>query len=156
MQFVALFVIIISLIAIAYRDLKAAMISLAAILLAALAFYYLSPNETAVSKKNAQFISAIELTSATISQGYADGFVLDLRIHNGNRDTTVQNLTVLSRLSDCGESQENCLVIGEDRSVIKLRVPPGQARDARVNLRIKKLNPIQGSPLWEHEIVGAR
>ena len=49
MHYIAIAVIIASLIAIAYRDLKLALVSLAIILLAALVFYFLSPEKTGKS-----------------------------------------------------------------------------------------------------------
>ena len=155
MQFVALFVIIICLIAIAYRDLKIGLISLAGILLAASLFYYFSPAETAGGKTK-RLLDDVELSQANISLGYADGFVLNIRIHNNNRERVLQSFTIRSNLSDCSADQSQCLVIGEESNVAKLRIPPGQARDARINLRTKQLNPIQGTAVWKHEVTGVR
>lgn len=52
--------------------------------------------------------------------------------------------------------QSQCLVIGEENNVVKLRVPPGQARDTQINLRTKQLNPIQGIAVWKHQITGIK
>lgn len=155
MQFVALIVIIICLIAIAYRDLKTGLISLAGILLAVSLFYYFSPTETA-GGKNKSLLGDVELSQASISPGYADGFVLEVRIHNNNHERVLQNFTIQSSLSDCNADQSQCLIIGEETNVAKLRIPPGQARDTRINLRTKKLNPIRGAATWKHEITGVR
>ncbi len=155
MQFIALIVIIICLIAIAYRDLKTGMISLAGVLLAATLFYYLSPAETARGKSGHLLVN-VELSQTRISRGYADGFVLELRIHNNNPEQVLQNFTILSSLSDCNADQSQCLVIGEETNVAKLRIPPGQARDTQINLRTKQLNPIQGLTIWKHEVTGVK
>ncbi len=155
MQFVALIVIIICLIAIAYRDLKTGLISLAGILLAASLFYYFSPTETAGGKTK-RLLDDVELSQTSISPGYADGFVLEVRIHNNNHERVLQNFTIQSSLSDCNADQSQCLIIGEETNVAKLRIPPGQARDTKINLRTKKLNPIQGAAIWKHEITGVR
>lgn len=155
MQFIALIVILICLIAIAYRDLKTALISLAAILVAAMLFYFLSPDENP-GNRTKRILGDIELSQAQISRGYADGFVLDVRIHNNNRELTLQNFTIRSKLSDCNSDRSQCLIIGDEKNVIKLRVPPGQARDAQINLRIKQLNPVQGTPIWKHEVIGVK
>jgi len=155
MQFIALIVIIICLIAISYRDLRTGLISLAGILLAAALFYYFSPSDALRHQSN-QLFSDVELSQATISRGYADGFVLDLRIRNNNREQVLQNFTIQSTLSDCNEDQSQCLVIGEENNVVKLRVPPGQARDTQINLRTKQLNPIQGTAAWKHQITGIK
>ncbi len=155
MQFVALIVIIICLIAIAYRDLKTGLLSLAAILIAAVLFYYFSPAD-APGNKSRHLLSEVELIETGIHLGYADGFVLDLRIRNNNRELTLQNFTVQSSLSDCNADQSQCLIIGEEKNVVKLRVPPGQARDAQINLRTRQLNPMQGTPIWKHDIVGVK
>jgi len=155
MQFIALIVIIICLIAIAYRDLRTGLISLAGILLAAGLFYYFSPSD-ALRHKNKQLLSEVELSQTKISRGYADGFVLDLRISNNNREQILQNFTIQSSLSDCNADQSQCLVIGEENNVVKLRVPPGQARDTQINLRTKQLNPIQGTAVWKHQITGIK
>lgn len=155
MQFIALFVIVICLVAIAYRDIRLALLSLAAILLAALAFYFLSPDENVASRKG-DILSDIELSRTEVRPGYARGFILDLRVNNHNREKTINNITIQSRLSDCTPDQSQCLIIGEEKNVLKLRLPPGQARDAHLNLRIKQINPLQGVAIWKHEVVGAR
>lgn len=156
MQYIALLVIAISLIAIAYRDLKSALIGLAIILVSVILFYYLSPDQDASVKRNAQLLTSLEMMESDITQGYADGFVLNLRVLNHDRKATVNTLTILSRLSDCVKGQSDCVVVGEDRNIVKLRIPPGQARDAKVNLRIKLLNPLQGDARWEHKIIGVK
>lgn len=155
MQFIALIVIIICLIAIAYRDLKTGLISLAGIMIAVILFYYFSPAETA-GNKSKRLLSEVELIQTSISLGYADGFVLDLRVRNNNHELTLQNFTVQSSLSDCNADQSKCLVIGEEKNVVKLRVPPSQARDAQINLRTKQLNPVQGIAIWKHDIIGVK
>lgn len=153
MQFIALIVIVISLIAIAYRDLKTGLFSLAGIMIAAVLFYYFSPAD-APGNKSKQLLNEVELIQTSISRGYADGFVLELRVRNNNREVTLRNFTVQSSLSDCNADQTRCLIIGEEKNVVKLRVPPGQARDALVNLRTRQLNPVQGNTIWKHDIVG--
>jgi len=155
MQFIALFVIIICLIAIAYRDLRMALISLVAIIFAAMVFYFLSPSENA-SQRDDEIRGNIELTQAQIKRGYAGGFVLDLRVHNHNRDLTLNHFTIQSSLADCETDMSDCLVIGEEKNVLKLRLPPGQARDAQINLRIKQINPVQGVAVWKHEVSGVK
>lgn len=155
MQFIALAVIIISLIAIAYRDLRMALLSLAGIVLAAVVFYFLSADDLGLPGDNALLIS-VSLQEPQISSGYADGFVLNVRIENNHGSQTLQNMVIRSRLSDCRADGSNCLVIGEENSVVKLRVPPGQARDAQINLRIKQLNPILGEAVWQHSVEGVR
>lgn len=155
MQFVALIVIIISLIAIAYRDLRMALISLAGIMLAGVAFYFLSTDELRVGG-DGTLPGSVTLSETRITRGYADGFVLNARVENGHASQTLQNLVIRSSLSDCNADRSQCLTIGEEKSVVKLRIPPGQARDAQVNLRIKQLNPIRGEAVWEHQVVGTK
>lgn len=155
MQFIALIVIVVCLIAIAYRDLRLALISLVAILFSATVFYFLSPDENIVAKRD-DIRSDIELSQAEIRRGYANGFVLDMRVLNHNRDHTLNNITVQSSLSDCQPDMSHCLVIGEEKNVLKLRLPPGQARDAQINLRIRQISPLQGVAVWKHEVIGVR
>jgi len=153
MQFIALFVIIICLIAIAYRDLKTGLASLAAILVAAILFYVFSTEEGAKGGAK-RLLNDVKISQTQIGRGYADGFVLSLRIHNSSQDTTFQHFTIQSSLSDCNSDRSQCLVIGEEKNVVKLRIPPGQARDTQINLRTRLLNPVQGMAIWEHTIVG--
>jgi hypothetical protein len=155
MQIVALFIIVICLVAIAYRDLKTGLISLLAIGAAVAVFYVFSPSEEP-GRKAAQQLNDIELSHTQISRGYADGFVLDLRIHNNSRDKILQNFTISSRLSDCNSDQSDCLIIGEEKNVVKLRIPAGQARDTKINLRTQLLNPVRGTATWNHEVVGVK
>jgi len=155
MQFIALIVIIICLIAIAYRDLKTGLISLAGILLAASLFYILSPNDTPRTKTQ-RLLDDVDISQTSINRGYADGFVLKLRIHNNNHEQLLQHFTVQSSLSDCNADQSQCLVIGEEKNVVKLRVPPRQARDTSINLRTKQLNPIQGIAIWKHQVTNVK
>lgn len=155
MQFIALIVIVICLIAIAYRDLKTGLISLAGILLAASLFYYFSPDDSPRGK-TLSLLGEVEISQTSISRGYADGFVLELRILNNNRERVLQHFTVQSTLSDCNADQSQCLIIGEEKNVVKLRIPPGQARDTVINLRTRQLNPIQGFAVWKHEIIGVK
>ena len=129
--------------------------SFAAILLAAVLFYFFSPDESA-SNRRGNILEEIELSRTEIKPGYARGFVLDLRVNNHNRERTINNITIQSRLSDCTPDRSECLVIGEEKNVLKLRLPPGQARDAQVNLRIKQINPPQGISVWNHEVIGVR
>lgn len=152
MQFVALFVIVICLIAIAYRNLRLALICLAGIILAALLFYFLSPNEN-LKQPQESISSQAKLSNTEISSGYADGFVLAMRVHNLSRDITLNSMTIQTRLSDCQTDMTDCLVIGEEQNVLKLRLPPSQARDAKINLSSKIINPLQGTAVWEHEII---
>ncbi len=155
MQFVALIVIIISLIAIAYRDLRMALLSLAGIALAAVVFYFLSADDLGLPGGE-PFKASVSLHEPQISHGYDDGFVLNVRVENDHHSQTLQNLVIRSTLSDCNTDGTSCLVIGEENSVVKLRIPPGQARDAQVNLRIKQLNPIRGEAVWQHSVEGVR
>jgi hypothetical protein len=155
MQFNALVVIIICLIAIAYRNLTAGLLSLAGILLAAALFYYFSPSDAPGHKSN-PLLNDVELGQTEISRGYADGFVLETRIRNNNREQVLQYFTIQSSLLDCNTDQSQCLVIGEEKNVVKLRIPPGQARDALINLRTKQLNPLQGKAVWKHQITGVK
>lgn len=155
MQFIALTVIIISLIAIAYRDLRMALISLAGILLAAIVFYFLSTDDLELAGGEA-LKASVSLHEPQISRGYADGFVLNVRVENNHHSQTLQNFVIRSTLSDCETGMTNCLVIGEESSVVKLRIPPGQARDAQINLRIKQLNPLRGEAVWQHQVEGVR
>jgi len=155
MHYIALIVIIICLIAIAYRDLKSGLISLAGILLAASLFYFFSPNDSPRGKTQ-RLLDDVDISQTSISLGYADGFVLELRIHNNNHEQVLQNFTVQSSLSDCNADQSQCLVIGEEKNVVKLRIPPRQARDTNINLRTKQLNPIQGIAVWKHQITNVK
>jgi len=155
MQFIALAVIIISLIVMAYRDLKMALLSLAGIGFAALVFYFMSGDELPLSKAE-PLRETTKLSEMMISRGYADGFVLNVRIENQHPAKTLQNIVIQSSLSDCNEDHSQCLVIGEENSVVKSRIPPGQARDAQINLRIKQLNPIRGVAVWKHQVLSAR
>lgn len=155
MQFIALAVIIISLIAMAYRDLRMALLSLAGIGLAATLFYFLSVDDIGLPGSDG-LKSSVSLHEPQISLGYADGFVLNVRVENNHNSQTLQNLVVRSTLSDCDTDEANCLVIGEENSVVKLRIPPGQARDAQINLRIKQLNPLRGEAVWKHSVEGVR
>lgn len=150
MQFIAIFVIVLSLIAIAYRDLKTALISLAIILTVAFVFYFLSPED----QESAELVGHIELMESEITRGYADGFVLNTRIQNKHESQTIQTILIRSSMSDCNVDQTQCLTIGEEDHLVKSRIPPGQARDVRINLRVKQLNPIRGEAVWKHEVVG--
>ncbi len=155
MQFIALIVIIICLIAIAYRDLKTGLMSFAGILLAASLFYVFSPDDTPHGKTQ-RLLDEVDISQTNISRGYADGFVLELRILNNNHEQVLQHFTVQSSLSDCNADQSQCLVIGEEKNVVKLRIPPRQARDAIINLRTKQLNPIQGIAVWKHQVTNVK
>lgn len=152
MQIFALFIIIVSLIAIAYRDLKTALLSLLFILMIALAFYFFSPKQ----QISPEFISNIELRESDIAIGYAQGFVLNTRIHNQHETEALHNFLIRSSLLDCdGDGdQTQCLTLGEEENLVKLRIPPLQARDVNINLRIKLLNPVRGKAVWKHEVVG--
>lgn len=150
MQIIALIIIALCLIAIAYRDFKTALISLFAILAAAMLFYFFSPQE---NTDNA-LLKQVSLSQSTITIGYANGFVLNTRIHNADLHQTVQTILVRSSLKDCNADQSQCLTIGEQDNLIKTRIPPRQARDVRVNLNIKQLSPIEGASVWAHQAIG--
>ncbi len=150
MHYIAIAVIIASLIAIAYRDLKLALVSLALILLAALVFYFLSPEKQA----NRELVGYVVLTESDITRGYANGYVLSARIQNQHDSQTLQKVVIQSSLSDCNADKSQCLTIGEEQHVVKARIPPGQARDTQINLRMRQLNPIRGEAVWEHTVVG--
>lgn len=149
MHIIAILVILISLLAIAYRNLKLALISLALILIAALLFYFLS----AENQSSNESLSDIELSQSKITRGYADGYVLNTRIENLHTSRIVQTALIRSSLSDCNSDQTQCLTIGEEDHLVKTRIPPGQARDARINLRMKQLNPIRGEAVWVHKVI---
>ena len=149
MHIIAILVIVISLIAIAYRDLKLGLISLALILIAAMAFYLFSAKNLLGNES----ISDVELSQSNITRGYANGYVLNTRIENLHASRTLQTVLIRSSLSDCNSDQTECLTIGEEDHLVKTRIPPGQARDARINLRMKQLNPIRGEAVWVHEVV---
>ncbi len=157
MYIVALFVIALSLVAIAYRDFKTALISLGVILLAALLFYFLSPNDQQNQQANA-LSEQLVLSQSSIDIGYANGFVLKARAQNNHASETVQSIFIRSRLADCptATSSPECLTIGEEQNLVKVRIPARQARDFIINLKLKSLSPIQGAAVWTHDIVSAQ
>ncbi len=152
MQIAAIIIIILCLIAIAYRDLKISLLSLGAILLTAGLFYFLSPKDSA----DTGLLKDISLEQSKISQGYANGFVLNTRINNKHASQVLQSAVIRSTLSDCNADRSECLTIGEEDHLVKIRIPPGQARDTQINLRIKLLNPLRGESSWEHAVIGAK
>jgi hypothetical protein len=149
MHIIAILVIAISLVAIAYRNLKLALISLALILIAAMSFYLFSAKNLVANES----ISDVELSQSKITRGYANGYVLNTRIENLHASQTLQTVLIRSSLSDCNSDQTECLTIGEEDHLVKTRIPPGQARDARINLRMKQLYPIRGEAVWMHEVI---
>ena len=149
MHIIAIFIIAVCLIAIAYRDLKMALISLGAVLIAVLAFYFFGPK----APPDNTMLEVVTLSESTITRGYADSFVLNTRIHNAHENETLHKLVIRSSLSDCDESQQNCVLIGEEDNAVKIRVPASQAGDTRINLGIRQIKPIEGQALWSHSVI---
>lgn len=128
------------------------LISLASIIVLVGLFYFFSDEDTI----NTELLDTLKLTQTNISRGYANGFVLNARIKNNHPTQLINTLIVRSTLSDCKANQIDCLSIGEEDNRIKIRIPPNQARDITINLRIKQLHPTQGEASWHHQAISAQ
>jgi hypothetical protein len=98
-------------------------------------------------------ISDVVLEHATLG---GSGRVRELhgRLHNRNRSHSLLAVDVLVTLRDCATGPvPTCVVIGERRESLPVRVPPGQARDVTELVDFANAT-VRGEMSWTYAIVG--
>lgn len=96
----------------------------------------------------------LKFEGVTLKPDYS-GYTLSGRLINGSAQYTLKQVTLKVTMRDCsGESERNCLIIGESNEYVHLGVPPGQARDFNelVYFSGGALKP-RGRLVWDYSVV---
>jgi len=96
---------------------------------------------------------SIRVEGFTVTQGEGGKYRLDARIHNDAKDVTLSEVQIGVSAEDCVTSKP-CDVIGEDQTMVRVDIPPGQARDVTAVLNFGFMRP-RGELRWSHRIARA-
>ena len=81
-------------------------------------------------------------------------FVVAGRIQNVAQHYTIFSMMLQATIKDCED--ETCKVVGQERIMVPMKVPPDQARDFSVTMPFSGVPKVQGEAVWEYEILLVR
>ncbi len=103
-------------------------------------------------------LDLVSIEGFRLQPGYRNSYSISGRVHNGSRTRSMESLTLTVRLYDCPTPSpgENCVIIGEDRAILPVNIPPGQTRALHGEVAYYDLPEIEGQRVWDYEITAVR
>ena len=102
----------------------------------------------------------IPLKQAQLSQMHvrpglnARSFVVGGRIQNVAQHYTIFSMMLQATIKDC--EGETCKIVGQEKIMVPMEVPPDQARDFSVTIPFSGVSKVKGEAIWEYEILLVR
>ena len=157
MQWVALAVVCLALIVLAYYSPKIGFSLLGAIAAIIGTLYFLNLDESETTSFPVER-ELVQLGEVHVQTSYGDSWDYLGRVTNMS-DKTITDVQFEITLRDCPSGttsvSDECPVIGEQVDFVALNVPPRQSRDFRDNINFK--NAVQkGELFWNFELIGVR
>lgn len=81
-------------------------------------------------------------------------FVVAGRIQNVAQNYTIFSTMLQATIKDC--EGEACKIVGQEKIMVPLEVPPDQARDFSVTIPFSGVPKVKGEAVWEYEILLVR
>lgn len=81
-------------------------------------------------------------------------FVVGGRIQNAAQNYTIFSTMLQATIKDC--EGDICKIVGQEKIMVPLEVPPDQARDFSVTIPFSGVPKVKGEAVWEYEILLVR
>ncbi len=81
-------------------------------------------------------------------------FVVGGRIQNIAEKYTIFSVMLQTTIKDC--EGQTCKIVGQEKVMVPLEVPPDQARDFSVTIPFSGVLKVKGEAVWEYEILLVR
>ena len=158
MHWIILGVLALALVAISVRYPRLAFAILVVLLGSAILLVQMIPGER--ERQSARISPAdVDVLTLEFIPSYADSFDLIGRLANRSVDTVLSETTLAVELRDCSTESDrdtrNCPGLGVTHPTVTLEVPPGHARDFRVNLSFPRITA-QGTAEWKTTVSEVR
>ncbi len=155
-QAIALLIITISLLILAYRRPRLGFSMLGVLMLGVLVSYLLTKDKVAVSDSRFQ-ISDVAINNPVVIDGYAGTKLLRAEISNQHTVLPVNQIHLQSTRYECeGEetSIADCLELERNTTLVKIFILPEKAKTISVSLPTGKAKPVHSR--WLHEVLSVR
>ena len=158
MHWIILGVLALALVAISVRYPRLAFAILVVLLGSAILLVQMIPGER--ERQSARISPAdVDVLTLEFIPSYADSFDLIGRLANRSVDTVLSETTLAVELRDCSTESDgdakNCPVLGVAYPTVTLEVPPGHARDFRVNPSFPRIT-VQETAEWKTTVSEVR
>lgn len=81
-------------------------------------------------------------------------FVVGGRVQNVAEKYTIYSVMLQATIKDC--EGQTCKIVGQEKIMVPLEVPPDQARDFSVTIPFSGVPKVKGEAVWEYEILMVR
>ena len=81
-------------------------------------------------------------------------FVVADRLQNVAPKYTIYSMMLQATIKDC--EGETCKIVGQEKTMVPLEIPPDQARDFSVTIPFSGVPKVKGEAVWEYEILLVR
>jgi hypothetical protein len=81
-------------------------------------------------------------------------FVVGGRIQNVAQHYTIFAMMLQATIKDC--EGEICKIVGQEKVMVPMKVPPGQSRDFSVTIPFSGIPKVKGEAVWEYEVLLVR
>ncbi len=102
-----------------------------------------------ISLKQAQ-LSQMQVRSGLNTRS----FVVGGRIQNVSQHYTIFSMMLQATIKDC--EGEACKIVGQEKIMVPVEVPPDQARDFSVTIPFSGIPKVKGEAVWGYEILLVR
>ena len=81
-------------------------------------------------------------------------FVVAGRLQNVAQKYTIYSMMLQATIKDC--EGETCKIVGQEKTMVPLEVPPDQARDFSVTIPFSGVPKVKGEAVWEYDVLLVR
>jgi len=81
-------------------------------------------------------------------------FVVAGRLQNVAQKYTIYSMMLQATIKDC--EGETCKIVGQEKIMVPLEVPPDQARDFLVTIPFSGAPKVKGEAVWEYDVLLVR
>jgi hypothetical protein len=101
------------------------------------------------------YVKQAQLSQMQVRPGLnSRSFVVGGRIQNVAEKYTIYSVMLQATIKDCED--QTCKIVGQEKIMVPLEVPPDQARDFSVTIPFSGVPKVKGEAVWEYEILLVR
>jgi len=101
------------------------------------------------------YVKQAQLSQMQVRPGLnSRSFVVGGRIQNIAEKYTIYAVMLQATIKDC--EGQTCKIVGQEKIMVPLEVPPDQARDFSVTIPFSGVPKVKGEAVWEYEILLVR
>lgn len=101
------------------------------------------------------YVKQAQLSQMQVRPGLnSRSFVVSGRIQNVAEKYTIFSVMLQATIQDC--EGQTCEIVGQEKVMVPLKVPPDQARDFTVTVPFPLVPQVKGEAVWEYEILLVR